>query len=294
MTLETTLSPEEMKFFETGELQPGMAPAPAPEVPVVEQQAHATPPVPDPAAASTPPNLAVQSEVADLLRNQLLDAQNRTEELQRQLAQLQESSKAPPVAPPDPNTDPLGAMMHQLENVNKTVADLQAAIATQRAQSDEASKFQRFQSDVLRLRDDFIKTTPDFPAAYDHLRNARISDLRAFGFTDDKIQQILFQEEVTLSQQAMKLQRNPAQAVYDMAKRHGYTPKPAAGTPATPDAKLTSIQQAQAAAKPLPSTPQLEDVTIEGLKAASDADLTKLVHDPKMWAKITGADQYPL
>ncbi len=288
---QQVLSADEQKFFETGELQPGMQPAieatPTPEVAAANP---VTLPVVEPVVAT--PN-AVELEQAAILRQSLAEAQQRVGALEANLQQLQLQPKEPVVEPPDPNTDPLGAMMHQLATVNKTVAELQAALQAQQTQQTQLSAFQQFQQQVGTLRDQFAKATPDFPDAYSHIRAARTADLKAFGMPDDKIQQTLFQEEATLAQNAIRLGKNPAEVVYDMAKRHGYAPKAAVSNTA-PDAKLTAIQQAQAASKTLPTTPQLEDITIDGLKQASDADLNKLINDPKAWAKITGADQYPI
>lgn len=297
---DTTLTPEEQRFFETGELQPGMQPEPSqPEVAAAPPPPEPTqPPVAPP--ATTEPTLEhqqVSTEAADILRRSLEEAQRRVGALEAYIQQLQNTQQQPTAPPaPDSDVDPLGAMLHKLEQVNKTVADLQAALNQQQSQQSQLTQFQQFQQRVGQLRDEFAKTTPDFDAAYAHIRNARISDLRAYGLTDEKIQQAIFQEEATLAENAIRNGRNPAQVIYEMSKRHGYVPKaaPAAAPPATPDAKLLSIQQAQTASKTLPSTPALDDITVEGLKGASDSDLNKFVTDDKLWAKIVGSDQHPI
>lgn len=288
------LTPDEIKFFETGELQPGMQAVSDP-TPVVPAQLSPTPAVPEPPANPTPVEPNLQNEAADILRQSLAEAQQRVGALEANIQQLKQVHQKVDTPAPDPDVDPLGAMMHKLENVNKVVADLQSQLVQQQTQRDQLSNFQQFQQQVNVLRDQFVKTAPDFPDAYAHIRNVRISDLRAFGLTDQQIQQTVFQEEATLAQNAIKFGKNPAEVIYDMAKRHGYIAKAATTTTsANPDAKLASVQQAQAASKSLPSTPNLEDITVDGLKGASDADLTKLVNDPKMWSKIVGSDQYPL
>lgn len=297
--LDNNLSPEEIKFFETGELQPGMAPAPEP-APTPEAQAaaptpQATAPAPQAPAETPTPNPEVQNEASLILQRALEEAQRKVGQLEANIAQLQQKSVEPQIEEPG-DDDPLGQMMHKLNLVTKTVTDLQARLVEQQSQQQELSKFQQFQQQVGQLRDQFTKTHADFNDAYNHVRAARVADLKMFGYSEADIQKALFQEEVQLAQNAVRMGKNPAEVVYDMARRHGYTPKVgnAPATPTTPDAKLQSIQQAQAASKNLPSTPQLEEITLEGLKGASDADLNKLVADDKLWAKITGADQYPL
>lgn len=302
MPLDSNLSPEEIKFFETGELQPGMAPAPEPD-PTPEAQAVAAPaaqapapaPAVEPPAAAPTPNPEIQNEAAAILRQALEEAQRKVGQLEANIQALQQ--KPEPQLEPEPgDDDPLGQMMHKLNLVTKTVTDLQARLVEQQSQQQELTKFQQFQQQVQVLRNQFAKTHADFNDAYNHVRAARVADLKMFGYSEADIQKALFQEEVQLAQNAVRMGKNPAEVVYEMAKRHGYAPKSAAtpAAPATPDGKLASIQQAQAAAKNLPSTPQLEEITLEGLKGASDQDLNKIIQDDKLWAKITGADQYPL
>jgi hypothetical protein len=238
----------------------------------------------------------VNAEAADILRQSLENAHTRVGELQ---AQLEALSKAPAPAQtpaPDPETDPLGHLLHKIETMSKALTEMQTQIADQREQQTQLTQFQQFQNQVNALRDEFAKTHADFGDAYNHLRAARTADLKMLGYQPVDIQKTLLQEEVRLSQNAIQQGKNPAEVVYDMAKRHGYAPKAAAPAPApaTPDAKLAAIQQGQKGSTQLPSTPQLDDITLDGLKGASDADLNKIVHDPAMWAKITGADSYPL
>lgn len=301
--LDNTLSPEEIKFFETGQLQPGMEPpAPPPEppapapAPVVAAPAPVPGDPPSPAPMPPAPSPNVNAEASDILRQSLEAAHQRVGELQASLEALQRPT-APAQSPaPDPETDPLGHLLHKIETMSKALNEVQTQLSDQREHQTQLTQFQQFQNQVNTLRDQFAKDHADFGDAYAHLRQARTADLKLYGYQPADIQKTLLQEEITLSQNAIRQGKNPAEVVYDMAKRHGYTPKGAAPAPAptTPDAKLTSIQQAQQASKSLPSTPVLEDITVEGLKGASDADLTKLVNDPASWAKITGADQYPL
>lgn len=316
-----SLTPEEQRFFETGELQPGMtpgseapSPAPAPEGDAAPLDAIAlagvgsvTPepldtaaPAPAPAAPAPAPAIEPPSDATEILRRSLAEAHQRVGQLEQYIQQQQPPAPAAPPAP-DKSLDPLGAMMHELEQVNKTVVALQGQLQQQQQQQTMQQNFAAFQTQVRSLRDQFTTTTPDFPDAYAHIRDNRVSDLRAYGYTDDQIKQVVFQEEAALAQSAIQQGRNPAEVIYEMSKRHGYVPKaaapvpaPAANAPAAPDKKLQAIQQAQSAARSLPKSPEQSDLSVEGLRAASDADLNRLVLDPKAWSKIAGGDTYPL
>lgn len=272
-----------------GNVDPPTAPAPAAPAP-----APVVPPAPPPDA------------MADILRRTLVEAQANAAALKAQL-DAATAPKPPPAAPvPDPETDPLGNMIHQLNEVNKNVTDLQTRLNNQQAQQTQLREFQQFQQNVVSLRDQFKVVTPDFDEAYTHLREARMADLRLYGVPEADIPATLFKEEVQLSQQALVNQKNPAETIYEMARRHGYVAKtappapapapgaaPAAPAPSTAKTKLTAIQK-NAQQQPLPKVPAVEEYTPESLKDASDADLNKLVQDPAAWAKIAGTNSTPI
>lgn len=303
------LTPEEQAFFESGGDTAHLTPEPAAPAPPVDQIAQAglnnTPPepaAPAPPAPPAQPNIEVQPPPAvdlGVLQRSLVEAQQTAANLK---AQLDQRTQAPPVVEPpapDPDTDPLGALLHQVAQTNKTVAALQAQLNEQAAQGEQATAFQRFQSHVTSLRNEFAAKQADFPAAYQHIRDARIADLKTFGFDEQGINRTLFQEEVALSEAAIKAGKNPAAEIYEMAKRHGYVAKAAAapeGAPAVPPAtKLDGIKSGLQSAPPaLPKTQVTETITAESLREASDADLNKLVNDPAAWSKIAGTDSHPL
>lgn len=294
------LTPAEQQFFLTGELPPELA-TPTPPSPLDHAALSNQPaaPAPAPENIQTPPTTTPEQQptppvdVAEVLRRSLQDTLARQAQLEAQLAHLQQKATQPqPEQPPDPNVDPLGAMMHQINQVNRSVAELQAQLNQQTQQNTQLNQLQQFQQQVHQLRDQFVKTAPDFNDAYNHLRNVRAGDLRNYGLPDDQIQQALLQDEIGLAQQAIRFGRNPAQVIYEMAKNHGYTTKTQAAPAAPPSAKLQHIQQ-QPSSIP-PAVPNTADITVDGLKAASDSDLNKLVMDDASWSKIVGRDSYPL
>lgn len=190
-------------------------------------------------------------------------------------------------------------MLHELASLNKKIATLQDAQQTTQLASQQQQAFTAFQNQVQALRAEFMKTNADFDAAYNHIRNIRMADLRAYGVPESDISRQLLIEEVRLSENAILNGKNPAAVLYDLAKRHGYTPTAAAapGAPApNATAKLEEIQRAQAAARPLSSTPSTPDPEIspEALRNATDTDLNKIVMDAKAWEKLSGRTDYPL
>lgn len=300
------LTPEEQRFFETGVLNTPADTSGAPVDPLALGGLGTDTPAPEtpPAATPTPPVIEPPvippqpglPDMAEILRRNLSDAQQRVAELE---AAARQAAKPPePETGPDPATDPLGALVHQLSNIQKQITTLQSAQQQNATQQQQITQFQQFQQSVQSLRAQFATTTPDFDAAYAHVRNVRIADLQSFGLTQQKINEILFREEVTLSENAINNGKNPAAVIYEMAKRHGYTPTTTTSTQSqqTPAQKLAAQAAAQSAARTLPSQPTTADteITHEGLKNMSEADLNKLVLNEKLWDKMTGKTEYPL
>lgn len=299
------LTPDEQQFFETGDatnLQAAAVENTAPDLVALAALSKVDPAVVDPAAEAAKPPVVVEpvvdpaADTTELLRRSLAEAQQRVGALEQSIQQLQKpAEKTAEEFVPDPN-DPLGTIFHGLDTMNKRVADLQAQLVEQQNQQANATTFNNFQTQVRSLKDEFVKTNPDFPDAYSHIRAAREADLKAYGLPDQQVRETIFREEAALAEAAIRQGRNPAEALYEMSKRHGYVPKAVAATTvaATPKAKLENVAAAQAAAKNLPKTQVAEEVTLEGLKQASDSDLNKMVMDDKSWGKIVGRDQYPL
>lgn len=281
------LTPEqEAKFFETGELPPEATPVAAP-VEVAQPQEVAAPAVQTPTPPAPP---AVDPYT--VLQRQLIEAESRRAATEQQLndlvAQLQEL-REPPQAVPDPQTDPFGHLQHQVTAIGKAIQGLQSNLDTQTQQAQQAQQLQQFVTHVREQRDIFIKTNPDFADAYKHIREVRANDLRDAGVSEAQLPQMLFQDEMVVAQAAISAGRNPAQALYDMAKRHGYVVKTATTTP-QPDAaaRIALAQAGQAAAVAVPRGAVEVTLTPTTLKDAGEDDINKLVQSDELWQKVIG------
>lgn len=297
-----SLTDSEQAFFATGELPPDMQSehdaAAAAEAQAAADAAAAEALAATEAEAAAAAALAAsqqnQPSEVDTLRQLLAQQEQARLDLETRLNFLTNAANAPkPVTIPDPDGDPLGNMMHQLGTVSKTVQDLQARIIEQTQQREQAEQLSQFQATMRTLRDDYVKTTPDFQAAYDHLRNTRVADMRAIGIPDAHINQALLRDEVILAQNAVQQGKNPADLIYSMAKRHGYTPAVTKATQPTTQAdiaaKIANLKSGTSAAKAVASgTPAADELTADSLKLASDSDLNRLVQDDKAWNKLAG------
>lgn len=280
------MTPEEIAFFESGgtQLPPGAEAAPQDPAPVEEAP---EPAAPEPAATVEPAAaqpLVDASGLERLLTQRLAALEERITELNK--------PKPTPETVPDAETDPLGHMMHQLRKVNETVSTLQEKLTQEQQHAALKREFDAFAGNVRTIRDEFAKTTPDFNDAYTYIRNVRSADLAELGVPKSEIAQQLLNDELRLAQTALQSGKNPAAAMYEMAKRYGYKPAaPAATKPAQQAAeeKVTRLANGQFAAKPAPRAAATETaLTLDGLTEASDDDLSKVVRDPDAWARIVG------
>lgn len=312
------LTPEEQAFFDSGgDTSKLNLP---PQDPGVQGQDPIAPPQPspsnldmaglsnaDPVAPVATPAPTAATQVVDppapdpneFLRSTIVNTQAQIQQLAQKIAEMQgAATKSPEVVAPDPNDDPLGSVFHRLDNLNQVVLDMKKQLVDQQAQQEQAAAFNRFHAQVTNLRNEFASTHTDFDAAYKYIRDARSADLRAFGISEADIQKQLFQEEFALSQRCVEALKNPAAEIYEMAKRHGYKAVAPTATPvptAAPTVKMDILKKGVEGAPPtLPRTPGVEDISVESLRDASDADLNKLVTDPAAWAKIAGTDRHPI
>lgn len=280
------LTPDEVSFFETGELPAGLVPAQPQEV---------VPPVVAPVVAPAAVAPVVAPADSSALERMLAEERQSRAQLEAKFAELETKllAKNTPVEEvPDQDTDPLGNMMHQLNKLNAAVADMQTKTSEQQQQSSMRAQLDQFSKSVNDAKVAFETTTPDFKDAYAHIRILRTEDLRALGATDAQISNALLQDEFQLAQTAIQRGLNPASEMYNMAKRYGYTPKaaPTAVSSVNAATKMEQLQTGTAAAHALGRAGVEAELTLEGVKDLSNNDLNKLVQDDKMWQTIVGGN----
>jgi hypothetical protein len=165
-----------------------------------------------------------------------------------------------------------------------------------RVQADEAFRTQVMQSVREAMRD-----RPDFLAAYQHARQARVSELCALGYAPHEALEITFDNEREVIRNAYANGRNPAQVIYDYAQRHGYrsgfsqgipnsVPPPSASRGAMTEAeKVALAARGQAASKSLSTAGggSTGTLTLEALASMSDEEFAEATKGDR-WQKLLG------
>lgn len=163
------------------------------------------------------------------------------------------------------------------------VRRLEQEVGELRGRSQQQEQIAQFSASVNGQVETFRSQTPDYDAAYNHLKQVRILELRAMGFQDAAIPQQLAQDEFGIAAQALQSRLNPAQVIYQLAAARGYQ-KPAAQSngagAAAPVDRLALQQRGQAAARTLSGAgggapPKLSLQTLADMSEAEFANLTE-------------------
>ncbi len=154
-----------------------------------------------------------------------------------------DAKKDEPEADIDLEADVFGGINQIRTQTRKEIADLKAAISEIREgkQTEDGQRAVKdtYEKDAI----DFAGKNPGFWDAYQHLRASRVQELALFHFgidlTAENAPQLTEQqanriandfnaEERGIAENAISQRRSPAQAVYQMARYRGYTPRQAA------------------------------------------------------------------
>lgn len=173
--------------------------------------------------------------------------------------------------------DPIG----DINGLKAVVRQFLAAQKADREQEQSRSQANRhFQSLATSMQDaesDFAADHPDYFDAAKHYKAERQAELEALGYTGDALNRTLAQDLIGVVQAAFSQNRDPAETVYQLAKRRGF----ASGAKQAED-KLQKISDStRAASRPSGGKPagsgNLTPGSIAGLKgAAFDAAFAKL------------------
>lgn len=164
------------------------------------------------------------------------------------------------------------------------------------AQANEA-----FRTQVMQSVREAMRERPDFLAAYQHARQARVSELCALGYAPHEALEITFDNELEVIRNAYAHGRNPAQVIYDYAQRHGYRGGRSQGIPnsapvssasrgaMTEAEKVALAARGQAASKSLSTAGggSTGTLTLEALASMSDEEFAEATKGDR-WQKLLG------
>lgn len=190
-----------------------------------------------------------------------LDSRRQTiEDLQKQ-AQQQAEAQRQAAQRPDPEVDPVGAKLWDIEKQN---AELRQTV-TQFQQNFQGTVQQQQQAQAMAMLDNWVNQDvmrfqsahPDYAQARDYLMGVRMNHYRMMGYNDQGAAQMWDAERRAYEVQAAQNGRSIAEIAYNMAQSVGYkgsqpangnaAPQPSANGGTVPNGKerVQQIQQAQ-------------------------------------------------
>jgi hypothetical protein len=228
--------------------------------------------------------------------------EERTNLLLQRIGQPVPQAEQKPAEPPKPeipalDKDPVGHILgtqqelaRQLQTNTQTTQQQQAQINNQlQAMQVLSALTQRAKA----VEAQFELDNPDYGQAVNHLRRVRHQELQALGYDDPAERgNIIDQEGLGVAARSFQTGRNPAEAIYNLAKMRGWAPPaPAQSTSAEPpvepaqpasptaDQRLQNIAAGQQHARSLGNLGGRgpAPMTATRLLEASDADFAKML-----------------
>lgn len=219
----------------------------------------------------------------------------RFETLQ-QLAQRQQPAKQEPTAEvPDINIDPVGHFQALYQQSQQKIADIDKWRQSQEANATARNNVQELGRLAQQSEGEFIKTTPDYPDAFQYITKQRDQELQDMGYTDPgQRQQIMQTDALQIAAQALSGKKSPAEVVYKIAQARGYKIKEAPLVPVkvseTADGKkIATIAKGQSANTSLGQIggTSIPEFSAENIAKMSDSEFEKWATDDN-WRKMMG------
>lgn len=208
--------------------------------------------------------------------------QKQVEQMESRFKELIAKMQAPKTEEkpaPDPATDFPGHVAHHFN----TLAQQQAALG-QKVQSFEALQEQQqraaqFMQAYHASAADFSTRQADFGTAYNYLLNARLEELIDAGYSKEQAIHLRTMEEQGIVMKAFEDGANPAERLYAVAKRRGYTAgsdKPAERPAVDSAEKMRQIEAGQKATPSMGGGAMKPKMTLQAVAQMSEAEFAAL------------------
>ncbi len=167
--------------------------------------------------------LAALKEARYQLKQQRNEAKQLKEQYEKAESRLQEFLKKFETQQiPEFDKDPGGHLLTKQQQLERQIAEIQGKHSeTQKAELERREQ-DAFLSRYRMAASEYAAEKPDFKEAYQFLIEARSSELRAAGFSEEKIIQRMHADEMAIVSDSFEEDINPASRLYAMASARGY------------------------------------------------------------------------
>ena len=180
------------------------------------------------------------------LQEQLKQLQAQMQAFQQQMQQPQEGNQEGEAEqPPNPEEDPLG----YIEYVGKQQQKTEQEIRQMQQQYQVNAMLQHGEQLAAQYRQ---QVGPEiYDKAFDHVVQSRANELKAYGYPEEAVQQMLQQELMAGMLTALQTGRNPGELLMEFAKARGFNPEAIKEQLEAPKKKAEMIQKGQAHSRSL-------------------------------------------
>lgn len=218
-------------------------------------------------------------------RDQLKKVEQEAAERFSRLEQRLQTLAAPPKQVPKFEESPLENLKANAEESQNQLKEVQKQLESFNQQGETSRQEQLVRQSTQVAEQEFVKTSPDYADAVNHLQKVIDSNLQVMGYDNPGARaQIIQEQALGLAQQALKAGKNPAEIVYQMAKNYGYATKK---QEVKEETKIEQIKKGQESSQSLGSGGKADvPLTLKSLEAMDDDDFAELVGDDKRWKKL--------
>lgn len=207
---------------------------------------------------------------------------SRRRELERRLAALE--AERQPAKQSDPlndlianlredDEDPIGDLS-SVKAIAKAMAERERREAEEQAKAQQQQQhFAKLSRDMAEAEDDFRAEHPDYDDAMKHFKTSLLGELEDEGFSGQELKREFESKLITLVDRALSNGRDPAQIVYNRAKKYGF----ASSEVDAATKKLQAIGRSNGASKAPASSGAKAELTIEAVNKLSGAAFDKAV-----------------
>ena len=186
-------------------------------------------------------------------------------------------------AAPKFEEDPAGALKHENETLKAQINKIQERITQSDLTAKQQQDLTKFSVLVQAKEKEFSKENTDYYKAAEFVAEIWRDEFQESGFDEAEIPQLVFRKSLSVTWQANQKEKNPAEAIYKIAKRYGWG-KETKEKVKTDEEKLEKIEKGQDF-KSISGGTGPNDLSFSNLASMSDEQINKLVNDPELWNK---------
>ena len=228
------------------------------------------------------------------LKERLLEHERYREETDRKLQiigrhlQGQQTQKGDQDPEPDREDDPFGHLQWENRRLSRQVQALSDRAQRGDQMSVHAQAARRFTNMVTSDEARFARENKDYDGAAEFLRSRWADEFRDSGIPEHEISQALVRRGAELSLRALQNRRSPAETIYNLAKKFGYS----ASNGDSGDEgvqKLRRQEEGQRLESRMRGRGDETTLSLASVEKMSEEELEERLSDPKFWKTVQRA-----